>query len=79
MGKYSRSEISWIFQGQSFEGNNDCVVSGWGEIGWNQGGPNVLQALEVEVCTCTVIWKEKRHSNFQLIKSISKQEDYDYF
>merc|ERR1711881_41993 len=34
---------------QDFSGNQDCVISGWGELGWNQGGPNILQALDVEV------------------------------
>jgi len=36
-------------QGQRFDGNKNCVVSGWGEIGWNAGGSNVLQYLDVEV------------------------------
>merc|ERR1711868_35035 len=36
-------------QDQDFSGNRDCVISGWGELGWNAGGPNILQALDVEV------------------------------
>jgi len=32
-----------VFSGQA------CQISGWGELGWNQGSPDILQKLDVEV------------------------------
>jgi len=35
-------------QGQTFDGHT-CQISGWGELGWNKGSPDILQKLDVEV------------------------------
>merc|ERR1712149_140495 len=35
-------------QDQTFNGQT-CQISGWGELGWNQGSPDILQRLDVSV------------------------------
>merc|ERR1711881_79548 len=42
------STIKLPSQDEDFSGKV-CQISGWGEIGWNKGGSNVLQKLDVEI------------------------------
>jgi len=36
-------------QGQRFEGNKKCVITGWGDVSFGGNAPDVLQSLRVEV------------------------------
>jgi len=51
-GKYAKV-IKMADEGESFLGNKDCLISGWGKLGgkWWQGTPNTLQYAMVDVYT----------------------------